>query len=51
MARFWEVGGVPRYIQNAAISALTVTQVTQILQSRLDVVGSFPNQKLIKLDT
>ena len=43
VARFPEVGGVPRHIQNAAISALTATQATQILQSRLDVVGSFPN--------
>jgi hypothetical protein len=30
VARFREVGGVPRYIQNAAISALTATQATQI---------------------
>ena len=57
MARFREVGGVPRHIllneedflailhvQNAAISALTVTEATQIVQGKLDVVGSFANQ-------
>ena len=43
VARFPEVGGVPRHIQNAAISALTATQATQILHGRLDVVGSFAN--------
>ena len=41
VARFREVGGVPRRIQNAAIS--------QILHGRLDVVGSFANHATRRL--